>query len=127
MKLIINLNLSVKTEAAAIAQQKSYCTGNFSVCRKYEDDVVTAISACSQSSAKLVYKAKALKANIDSLTAMKATVAAKLGTGRTSRQRAGRAVPTSCAEMTVKVSLVITMMIMMTMMIMTIMILTLPR
>ena len=44
----LSISSLVKTEAAAVAKQKGYCTGNFSVCRKYEDDVVTAIYACSQ-------------------------------------------------------------------------------
>ena len=64
-----------------MAKQKGYCTGNFSVCRKYEDDVVTAIYACSQDPAKLVYKAAQLARNKDTLTKIKALIASLTGSG----------------------------------------------
>ena len=65
-----------------MAKQKGYCTGNFSVCRKYEDEVVTAIYACSQDPAKLVYKAAQLARNKDTLTKIKALIASLTGSGR---------------------------------------------
>ena len=64
-----------------MAKQKGYCTGNFSVCRKYEDEVVTAIYACSQDPAKLVYKAAQLSKNKDALTKVKTAIASITGSG----------------------------------------------
>merc|ERR1711981_236787 len=89
-------NCSLKTEAAAVAKQKQYCTGNFSVCRKYEDDVVTGIYACSQSTDKLIFKAAQLSKNKDALTKVKTAISSITGSGRKSA-RTVRATVTTCA------------------------------
>ena len=46
-----------------MATYKSYCLGNFSLCRKYEDDSITAIIGCSKTNAEFLLQAKALTDN----------------------------------------------------------------
>ena len=54
---------SFKKEADAVAKQLKACKKAFGVCRKYEDDTIKALSACSKSEDKLKEKAKQLAEN----------------------------------------------------------------
>ena len=54
---------SFKDEADAIAKQLKSCKTAFSVCRKYEDDAIKSMSACSKSTEKLKQTAKQLGEN----------------------------------------------------------------
>merc|ERR1719412_1988570 len=56
-------NCSLKTETDAMKTSMNLCKGNFSVCRKYEDDVVTAISSCAKTTNELLLQAQALTGN----------------------------------------------------------------
>ena len=78
--------------------QMGYCRGNFSLCKKFEDEGLVAISACSESTADLLTKAKALTASKTGLTAAK-TAASTLST-----RREARAAATTCAEVVSKIT-----------------------
>ena len=80
------------TEVGDIAKGLKACTGAFSKCRKYEDDVISTIQTCSQTADQLKAKAAALSANKDALNDVKAKIASA-----TARRRHARAPATDCA------------------------------
>merc|ERR1711894_847453 len=69
-------------EYADVAKGLKACKDAFSTCRKYEDDAVASMAACSVSANALKAKAAALSANIDSTNAAAAKVAAVTGSSR---------------------------------------------
>merc|ERR1719284_1341908 len=81
-------------EVSSIAQGLKACKDAFSTCRKFEDDAVASMAACSVSTDALKSKAAALSANVDSANAAAQKVAAVTGS---SRRRSSRAAATSCA------------------------------
>merc|ERR1719412_132905 len=88
-------NCSLKTETDAMKTSMNLCKGNFSVCRKYEDDVVTAISSCAKTSNELLLQAQALTANAAAITSA-ITKTSSLASSRR-RERITRATATTCA------------------------------
>ena len=62
-------------ESKAGTKQLRACKSAFGSCRKYEDDVVTAMQACSKSLDQLKLKAKTLTANSAAVTAAQSKVA----------------------------------------------------
>ncbi len=88
-------------ETADVAKGLKACKDVFSTCRKYEDDAVASMAACSVSADALKAKAAALSANVDSTNAV---------TG-SSRRRSARASATTCAafvELVAQCKLVVT-------------------
>merc|ERR1712223_1139234 len=82
------------TEAKTIANQLKNCTKAFGKCRKYEDDAITAITACNSNSNSLTLKVATLTKNAEALAKAQKTVKA-LASSR--RQRSSTAA-TSCVE-----------------------------
>merc|ERR1712038_1915253 len=82
------------TEAKTIANQLKNCTKAFGKCRKYEDDAITAITACNSNSNSLTLKVATLTKNAEALAKAQKTVKA-LAASR--RQRSSTAA-TSCVE-----------------------------
>merc|ERR1712147_444593 len=82
-------------ETGDVAKGLKACKDAFSTCRKYEDDAVASMAACSVSADKLKAKAAALSANVDSAKATATKVAAVTGS---SKRRSARAAATTCAE-----------------------------
>ena len=72
------------TEAKDIAVALKNCTSAFGTCRKYEDDAITAIAACSVSANDLVKKAAALSQNIADVAAAQQAVNTLAGSSRVS-------------------------------------------
>ena len=66
--------------------QRTLCLDSFSQCRKYEDEGLKSMSACSSSTADMLAKAKTLTANSAGLTAAK-TTASRLANSTTSGGR----------------------------------------
>merc|ERR1712020_670691 len=62
-------------ESAAITAALKNCTAAFGMCRKFEDDAHSALSACASDSGKLTKKAANLAANNASMTAAKEKMA----------------------------------------------------
>jgi hypothetical protein len=93
---------SISEASKAVVKQLGYCRGNFSLCKKFEDDGLVAISACSESTADLLAKAKALTASKTGLTAAK--TAASTLSGSSSGRRMARATATTCAEVVSKIT-----------------------
>merc|ERR1712012_721436 len=81
-------------ETSDIAKGLKACKDAFSTCRKFEDDAVASMAACSVSADALKSKAAALSANVDSANAAAQKVAAVTGS---SRRRSSRSAATSCA------------------------------
>merc|ERR1719422_2037644 len=75
-------------ETGDVAKGLKACKDAFSTCRKYEDDAVASMAACSVSADTLQAKAAALSANVESVSAVSAKVAAVTGS---SRRRSARA------------------------------------
>merc|ERR1719323_1741529 len=63
-------------ETADVAKGLKACKDAFSTCRKFEDDAVSSMAACSVSTDALKSKAAALSANVDSANAAAQKVAA---------------------------------------------------
>ena len=78
------LNEAVKnckiTEVGDIAKGLKACKAAFSNCRKYEDDAVTSVAACSQNVDKIKEKAETLTKNKDALTNVKDKISQIRGT-----------------------------------------------
>ena len=87
---------SFASESQEITKQLKKCKNAFIKCRKYEDDAISSITACSQSSSKLTAKAAQLTANSNAMTSAK-TKMSSLASGREARGYP-RATATSCAE-----------------------------
>lgn len=96
----------IQSEQAAITKALRLCTGNFSVCRKYEDDSITAIMSCQKSTNQLLVKAKTLTANKAGLESAKTKMQSLANTTRGNVQRANAA---SCADVITKSKLLTTM------------------
>merc|ERR1712110_613735 len=79
-------------EVGDVAKGLKKCKEAFAKCRKFEDDAVSTISACSKSTDKLKQKAAQLNANKDAVSAAKDKIKKTTGTRRV------RAVATTCAE-----------------------------
>ena len=79
-------------ETADVAKGLKACRDAFSKCRKYEDDAVASMAACSVSAAKLKEKAATLSTNVDATKKAKAKVA------KATRSSSSRAAATTCAE-----------------------------
>jgi len=94
------------SSASAITTQLNKCKTAFGVCRKYEDDAITAIMSCVTTTAEQTAKAATLSANNASMTAAK-TKMSSLATSSSGRRR-GRATAVSCAEVITKSQTVIT-------------------
>merc|ERR1712088_663288 len=86
-------------EAAAITAALKNCTAAFGMCRKFEDDAHSALSACASDSGKLTKKAANLAANNASMTAAKEKMAS-LAASRSLGRNTGRAdaAAASCTE-----------------------------
>merc|ERR1712045_960106 len=69
-------------ETSDVAKGLKACKDAFSKCRKYEDDAVASMAACSVSADALKKKAAALSANVDSAKAAATKVAAVTGSSR---------------------------------------------
>ena len=57
-----------------ITNQKAACTSAFAKCRKYEDDAISAISACVSSQPKLTAKVGEYQQNIRGLRSSAGTI-----------------------------------------------------
>merc|ERR1711892_728039 len=89
-------NCKISESSKAITKQLRLCTGNFSICRKFEDDTVTAITSCSKSTSSLLTKAKSLTSNKNAMTNA-ASKTSELASASASG-RSSRATATSCTE-----------------------------
>jgi len=98
------------SSASAITTQLNKCKTAFGVCRKYEDDAVTAIMSCVTSTAEQTAKAATLSANNASMTAAKTKMSslANSSSSSSSGRRRSRATAVSCAEIITKSQTVIT-------------------
>jgi len=83
-------------EQDKIKEATKKCKSAFGKCRKFEDDAVSILKSCSESSDKLKQKAAALSKNKDAMTDAKAKIAK--ATGSSGRRRSRRAAATNCAE-----------------------------
>ena len=98
------------TEAKDIAVALKNCTSAFGTCRKYEDDAITAIAACSVSANDLVTKAAALSQNSADVAAAQQVVKTLAGSSRMSGEVSSRQevsctqVHTWATELTILVS-----------------------
>merc|ERR1711983_441871 len=97
------------TETGDVAKGLKACKDAFSKCRKYEDDAVASMAACSVSADAPKAKAAALSANVDSTNAAAAKVAEV--TGGSSRRRSARAAATSCADFITLVAQLVTILL----------------
>jgi len=93
------------SSASAITVQLNKCKTAFGVCRKYEDDAITAIMSCATTTAQQTATAASLSANNASLTAAK-TKMSSLATASSGKRRI-RATAVSCAEIISKSQTVI--------------------
>ena len=93
-------------EVSAIAQGLKACKAAFSTCRKFEDEAVSSMAACSVSVDTLKAKAAALSANHESMTAAKSKVSGitssryyhvKKNSALYARHRGARAAASTCA------------------------------
>ena len=81
-------------EQIEIKNATKKCKDAFMKCRKFEDDAVSILKACSESTQKLKQKAAALSKNKDAMTEAKAKIAKT--TGSSGRHR--RAAANNCGE-----------------------------
>ena len=58
------------------------CKGKYGSCRKFKEEIIDIVSACSKSSDKQMEKAKALSENVDNVKAAMGAVATVTGSGR---------------------------------------------
>jgi len=96
------------SSASAITTQLNKCKTTFGVCRKYEDDAVTAIMSCATTTAQQTAQAASLSANNVSLTAAKTKMSSLASSSSSSGRRRSRATAVSCAEVITKSQTVIT-------------------
>lgn len=85
---------SLTAETNDMKAALNICKANFTVCRKYEDDVISAISSCSKSTKQLIQQVKALTDNSNAIT----KTINKTSSLASSRRRYTRASAASCAE-----------------------------
>merc|ERR1711971_638504 len=100
-------NCDASKFSAAIKKQLNKCKVAFSKCRKYEDDAVDALSACTKTQQQHTQKAAQLKANQDALTAAKAKMASLASGATSSRHRGARQTATSCSSVITKATTLI--------------------
>ena len=73
---------SLATESKEMATALKTCKGKYGDCRKYKEDIIDIVSACSKPLDKQKEKAKALAENVDSIKAAQGAVASVTGSGR---------------------------------------------
>merc|ERR1711971_1401643 len=100
-------NCDASKFSAAIKKQLNKCKVAFSKCRKYEDDAVDALSACTKTQQQHTQKAAQLKANQDALTAAKAKMSSLASGATSSRHRGARQTATSCSSVITKATTLI--------------------
>jgi len=93
--------------SAPIKKQLNKCKAAFSKCRKYEDDAVDALSACTKTQQQHTQKAAQLKANQDALSAAKTKMASLASGATSSRHRGARQTATSCSSVITKATTLI--------------------
>merc|ERR1711971_532765 len=100
---------NLANESKAMVEADKKCKQAYGECRKYQEDIIGAVSSCSKSTDKLKEKAKALTENSKNLdNAKKAVSALTTRRRQTAHQRGRRAAPTDCAGMITLATLVIT-------------------
>ena len=72
---------SLAKESQTMATALKSCKGKYGNCRKYKEDIINVVSACSKSSKKKMEKAKALSENVDNMKAAQGAVAKVTGSG----------------------------------------------
>merc|ERR1712110_1104604 len=97
------------TFSSAIKKQLNKCKVAFSKCRKYEDDAVDALSACTKTQAQHTQKAAQLQANKDALTAAKTKMSSLASGATSSRHRGARQTATSCSAVISKATTLISL------------------
>merc|ERR1712212_836839 len=103
---------SLANESKTMATALKTCKSSYGNCRKYKEDIIDIVSACSQSLDKQKEKAKALSENVDNIKAAQGAVASVTGSGARDsifKDRSHRATPTDCAGFITVVQLVITL------------------
>merc|ERR1712051_114513 len=78
------------TEAKNVAKLLKTCVTSFGECRKYEDDAITIMAACSSDASTLTSKAAALSANSDAVADAQAKVAELAASAGRRVRRSGR-------------------------------------
>lgn len=101
-------NLADEAKAMVAADKK--CKKAYGECRKYQEDIIGAVSSCSKSTDQLKQKAKSLTENSKNLDEAKKAVSALTSARyrQSAHQRGRRAAPTDCAGMITIATLVIT-------------------
>jgi len=102
---------NLANESKAMVEADKKCKQAYGECRKYQEDIIGAVSSCSKSTDKLKEKAKALTENSKNLDNAKKAVSALTTRRRQAahhHQRGRRAAPTDCAGMITVATLVIT-------------------
>ena len=72
---------SLAKESQMMATALKTCKGKYGRWRKYKEDIIAIVSACSKSSAKQKEKAKALSENVDNMKQAQGAVAKVTGSG----------------------------------------------
>merc|ERR1719285_804294 len=98
---------SLANESKTMATALKTCKSSYGNCRKYKEDIIDIVSACSKPLDK--EKEKALAENVDNMKAAQGAVASVTGSGRFFKDRSLRATPTDCAAFITVVELVITL------------------
>jgi len=96
-------NCSAESAFTGAKEQAKNCKKAFSDCKKYQDDAVDTLSACSADVSKLTEKAAALNKNAEAVKKAKAKVKELTGS-----KRIKRAVATTCTEVITKVKALVT-------------------
>jgi len=100
---------NLANESKAMVEADKKCKQAYGECRKYQEEIIGAVSSCSKSTDKLKEKAKALTENSKNLdNAKKAVSALTTRRRQAAHQRGRRAAPTDCAGMITVATLVIT-------------------
>jgi len=107
---------NLANESKAMVEADKKCKKAYGECRKYQEDIIGAVSSCSKSTDELKEKAKALTENTKNLENAKKAVSALTTRRRHAAQkrsgaaqkRGRRAAPTDCAGMITVATLVIT-------------------
>ena len=73
---------SLAKESQTMASALKTCKGKYGSCRKFQEEIIGIVSACSKSSDKQMEKAKALSENVDNVKAAMGAVATVTGSGR---------------------------------------------
>ena len=73
---------SLANESKTMATALKTCKSSYGDCRKYKEDIIDIVSACSKPLDKQKEKAKALAENVDNMKAAQGAVASVTGSGR---------------------------------------------